>query len=180
MAPTPRGRPSRVQGSLLVPPGPEAVGSCSWTPSSQDPQPEVPKLARGSRLIWLLSTGCGPRGWVWALLEALRTVGLAAPALPFPGDQIPPVPRTPGHIRPSVGTSWGSCGARSPARPPWEPKLGQVPKDGGGEGACWRPILCVREDSRARRPGAPPDRLPSVLSLLSPSPVPPTPRGCPV
>lgn len=61
MAPTPRGRPSRVQGSLLVPPGPEAVGSCSWTPSSQDPQPEVPKLARGSRLIWLLSTGCGPQ-----------------------------------------------------------------------------------------------------------------------
>lgn len=89
--------------------------------------------------------GLGPRGPPALLPTALP--------LPLLGDQIPPGWRPPGHIRSSVGTSWGSCSAFA-RPPPWEPELGQAPEDGRGKGPAESGPVSEEGRARGARPRA--------------------------
>lgn len=112
-------------------------GSGRWSPSLPAPT-RCPKMGEGPGRTWL-------PGRVWGREALLRCWPTALP-LPLLGDRIPPGCRAPGHIRSSVGTSWGSS-APSPC-PPMGTRARPGPQGrGGGRGLL--SLGPVREEGRA-------------------------------
>lgn len=148
-------------------------------------QPRGLPLHRGSRELQVETLVAGPNvmsqsgGGVWADPAPGRVWGeFGARASCMARPQPCPCPcwgigfllaaRPPGHIRSSVGTSWGSCSALA-LPPPWEPELGQAPKDGVGEGACCVWVLWGRAGHTGPGPGLELEVPPSVLGSPPPA-----------